>query len=162
MGKIRVISLRQTIMYACSNKSKSKKMRIKVTEQTQCEFKMNPSQLHTLSHGCWSQVYFLINFLHQSLKPRDFPNNQTYGIRLVQQPRTVFWGKSCWNVQNLVWGTCYNFNIPFLFVLKVYMRYFWSDTDFTFITLPWIQMWLSLQHLPPRGCGESQMEEPSS
>lgn len=100
--------------------------------------------MHSLCHGCWSQVYFLINFLPQSLKPRDFPNNQTYGIRLAQQLRTVFWGKSCWNVQHLVWGTCCDFNIPFLFVLKVYMRYFWSETDFTFITLPWIQVWFSL------------------
>ena len=148
--------LRQVIMCAYSNKGKSSKLRVKVTQQTQCEFKLNPSQLHTrtlsLSHGCWSQVYFLLNFLPQSLKPKDFPNNQTYGIRLAQQLRTVFWGKLCWNEPHLIWGTCCDFNIPFLFVLKVYMRYSWSETDFTFITLPWIQVWFSLTSaLTPEG-----------
>lgn len=34
-------------MCAYSNKGKSSKLRVKVTQQTQCEFKLNPSQLHT-------------------------------------------------------------------------------------------------------------------
>ena len=43
-GWSQVISLRQTTMYAYNNKTG--KIRIKVTEQIHCEFKINPSWLH--------------------------------------------------------------------------------------------------------------------
>ena len=60
-------------MYAYSNKSKSRKMRIKVTEQTQCEFKMNPFQLHTHS---------LSEVLISSVFPNKLPSpkSQTKGF----------------------------------------------------------------------------------
>ena len=56
-------------MYACSNKSKSSKIRVKVTEQTQCEFKLNlPSYTHTLSV---SWVLISSVFTHKLLAPKS-------------------------------------------------------------------------------------------